>query len=95
MARAQFSCPTGASVELLRQRVDEFAGSLGESSRSVLLDRQVIGSGETKVRHFGFKRWRLYNIEGSMNVYQTRLPDSEFIYLSAFPTEVVAGIELF
>lgn len=93
--KPEFISNPNPSTEQLRRDVDRAFGRMGEGCRSLTLERVTIGSTETRIRHEGFKRWRSFSPESPSIVYQTRLPDSEFIYLAADPTETVVGLELF
>jgi hypothetical protein len=95
MGKALFLCHPDPTPEDLRREVDTAFSRMGESTRTILRDRVVIGTTETRIRHEGLKRWRLYSPEATSVVSQTRAPDSEFIYLIADPVEVTTGIELF
>lgn len=94
MGKARFTCNENPSAEEVRKRTEAFAESLGEGTVTRLLLRQTIATVETPIAHGGFKRWRTFNQEGDARIWQTRQPDSSFVYLKA-SAAVVTGIELF
>lgn len=91
-----FICETNPTGEVLRQRVLDLTGRLGESCVTILIDNVSVSIAGIKLRHGfnGAPRWRIYNMESPAVVHQTRAADKDFLYLAA-SSACVCGIEIF
>lgn len=94
MQKPKFSSRREGDTETLRQEVEEFARKMGDlAGAEVLFNRAVvpvaekwqITTAETPIPHGkGYvPRWGTWGLEGNANVYQSKDPDTRFLYLVA------------